>query len=172
MMRRTSTPVLLILAFTLALTAGPAAAQSQPGDGTAERGSKSLQQYLMTLGDVQAGGVPIVEGRTMAVALGAIGGVVAFNLITGGTGGLPFLASSAAADFGLLSATGGAVAVSRVYAVTSAAAGGLFADWLYRSSAAGPVQSTTPAAILRRIEPRQDIRAARYDSGDTGSRRQ
>ncbi|MBF0094759.1 MAG: hypothetical protein HQL34_09465 [Alphaproteobacteria bacterium] len=68
----------------------------------------------------------------LVAGVGAIAGVVAFNMATGGTAALPFLASSGTAP--LLSASEGAIAVSRVYAVTSAVAGALVADWLFRPS--------------------------------------
>jgi len=164
--------------FALALAGSvawsiPVLAQSgeKPDTGSPSIGAESFRRDLTVLSETPSGSVPLVEGRTMAVAIGAIGGVVAFNLATGGTGALPYLASAAAVDIGPLSATGGAVAVSRVYAVTSAAVGGLFADWLYRRSVT-PTQRTVPAALLRRLDPSEDIRHARYDIGDTGNRLQ
>ncbi|MEO5375199.1 MAG: hypothetical protein H7840_13135 [Alphaproteobacteria bacterium] len=71
------------------------------------------------------------SNQLLIAGLGAITGVVAFNLATGGTAALPFFASTTA---GTVSAAEGAVAVSRVYAVTSAVVGALTADWLYRNS--------------------------------------
>ena len=146
-------------------------AAEKPEIGSPGIGAESLRRDLTALSEAQPASVPLVEGRPMAVALGAIGGVVVFNLVTGGTGGLPFLASAAAAEFGPLTATGGAVAVSRVYAVTSAAVGGLLADWLYRRSVT-PTQTMVPTALLRRLDPAEDIRRARYDIGDTGNKPQ
>lgn len=143
----------------------------RPDAGSSTIGADSLRRDLTALSEAQPGSVPLVEGRTMAVALGAIGGVVIFNFATGGAGALPYFASAAAVDIGPLSATGGAVAVSRVYAVTSAAVGGLFADWLYRRSAT-PAQTVLPTALLRRLDPAEDIRHARYDIGGTGNRPQ
>ncbi|MGE4221503.1 MAG: hypothetical protein AB7G39_18820 [Alphaproteobacteria bacterium] len=160
----------LALAGTVAWSGSALAQTAQPNIASPNVGAESLRRDLMTLSEEQAGSVPLVEGRTMAVALGAIGGVVAFNLVTGGTGGLPFFASAAAAEFGPLTATGGAVAVSRVYAVTSAAVGGLLADWLYRRSVT-PTGAMVPTALLHRLDPSQDIRRARYDIDGTGNTR-
>lgn len=76
--------------------------------------------------------------RTMAIGIGAIAGVVAFNVATGGLGTVPLLAAlgesgaaagttAAVAEAGVLTAN--TVARSRVYAVASAVVGGWIGNW-------------------------------------------
>lgn len=76
--------------------------------------------------------------RTMAIGVGAIAGVVVFNVATGGLGTVPLLAAlgesgaaagatAAVAEAGALTAN--TVAQSRVYAVTSAVVGGWIGNW-------------------------------------------
>lgn len=142
-----------------AVSAAPVAAQdrmhalvpdAQPAQAA---GTETLRQYLDDL--QQDSSVPLVEPRALAVALGAIGGIVIFNLVTGGPPGLPFLARMAPVDIGPMTAYGGAVAVSRVYAVSSAAVGGLIGDYVYRSAIAGRPQIS--AAVLERISPPESL---------------
>lgn len=77
---------------------------------------------------------PDTSDGLLVAGLGAIAGVVVFNMATGGTAALPFFAGAGAGAGAAapLSASEGAVAVSRVYAVTSAVAGALAANWLFR----------------------------------------
>lgn len=80
--------------------------------------------------------------RTMAIGIGAIAGVVIFNVATGGLGTVPLLAAlgesgaaagatggatAAVAEAGALTAN--TVAQSRVFAVTSAVVGGWIGNW-------------------------------------------
>ncbi|HEY0833657.1 MAG TPA: hypothetical protein VGE72_07080 [Azospirillum sp.] len=94
------------------------------------------------------------RNQSLALGLGAIGGVVAFNLATGGLGALPFVGGATMAAGGAVTATEGAVAVSRVYAVTSAVAGALAMDWMVtKSKAVGT--SRVPVAVAARLAPDQ-----------------
>ncbi|EWY40782.1 hypothetical protein N825_33170 [Skermanella stibiiresistens SB22] len=93
------------------------------------------------------------DGRLLAIGLGALGGVVAFNLATGGLSALPLIGSAGAAT-GALSASEGAVAISRVYAVSSSLVGALVADWLTSPETVAPVKSgKLSTAVAYRVMP-------------------
>lgn len=93
------------------------------------------------------------NSRLLALGLGALGGVVAFNLATGGLSALPLIGGAGAAT-GALSASEGAVAVSRVYAVSSSLAGALVADWLTSPESAAPVRSgKLSTSVAYRVMP-------------------
>lgn len=66
--------------------------------------------------------------RVKVLAVGAVAGVVALNLYMGGLAYLPFTGAVAATP---LATAESIVAISRVYAVTSAAAGALIANYIY-----------------------------------------
>lgn len=72
------------------------------------------------------------SNRALVIGVGAIAGVVALNFYMGGLAYLPFTGVQAATP---LATAESIVAISRVYAVTAAAAGGLVANWLYERSA-------------------------------------
>jgi hypothetical protein len=92
------------------------------------------------------------SNRLLALGLGALGGVVAFNLATGGLSALPLFGGGAAT--GAVSASEGAVAVSRVYAVSSALAGALAADWLTSPESVAPVRTgKVSMAVAYRVMP-------------------
>lgn len=93
--------------------------------------------------------IETVDPHALAIGLGAIGGVVAFNVLTGGMASLPMMATSAA---GGAAAVEGTVAVSRVYAVTSAVVGGLAGDYVYRKHYSGAAPSV-PAGVAKRVTP-------------------
>jgi hypothetical protein len=104
---------LLILTVVALLAAQPFAARAQPAarPGTAE---------------------PVAENSALpyVVALGAIAGVVVFNVAALGIEALPGgMAYAGAATVPAEMS----VAMSRVYAATSAVIGGLIADYIYRS---------------------------------------
>jgi hypothetical protein len=67
-------------------------------------------------------------GLTTAVGLGALAGVAGFNVFTLGLGALP---GGLAYGSGMLVPAEMSVAMSRVYATTSAVAGALIADYIY-----------------------------------------
>lgn len=92
--------------------------------------------------------IDTIDPHALAIGLGAIGGVVAFNVITGGMGTLPLMASAG----GAATAAESTVAVSRVYAVTSAVVGGLAGDYVYRKNYSGAVPSV-PAGVAKRVTP-------------------
>ena len=93
---------------------------------------------------------PASDNRLLVLGLGALGGVVAFNLATGGLSALPFIGGTGAA----VSSTEGAIAVSRVYAVSSSLAGALAADWLTSPETTEPVRSgRIPTAVAYRVMP-------------------
>jgi hypothetical protein len=96
---------------------------------------------------------PATNNRLLAIGLGALGGVVAFNLATGGLSALPLIGGAGAAT-GALSASEGAVAVSRVYAVSSSLAGALVADWLTSPEQVAPVRSgKLSTSVAYRVMP-------------------
>lgn len=70
--------------------------------------------------------------RALVISAGAIAGVVALNFYMGGLAYLPFTGVAAATP---LATAESIVAISRVYAVTAAAAGGLVGNWLYERAA-------------------------------------
>jgi len=90
------------------------------------------------------------DGRLLIAGLGAIAGVVAFNLAMGGTGALPFFYEAAGTSG---AAASGAVAASRVYAVSTAVGGALIADSLYRRSAHADAR-TISRTLTDRVAPR------------------
>lgn len=93
------------------------------------------------------------RNQPIALGLGAIGGVVAFNVLTGGIGALPFIGAEAtAAATGAATTIEGAVAISRVYAVTSAVVGALAADWLVNRPKPAEL-SRVPLAVSARLTP-------------------
>lgn len=79
-----------------------------------------------TSSDASAPGISF----STAVGLGAIAGIVGFNLLVLGPGALP---GGLAYAGGAMVPAEASVAMSRVYAVTTAVAGGLSADYLYSS---------------------------------------
>ena len=119
---------------------------------TAEKASNAIESAGNKVADavdsVKSGSnVSWVDDHVLAVGLGAIGGVIVFNLATGGMAAVPMLAS----------ATGGTVvestvAVSRVYAVSSAVVGGLVGDYSYRRMHSGGV-AAIPGNVIQRITP-------------------
>ncbi len=72
-----------------------------------------------------------INHRLLALSAGALAGVVALNFYMGGLAYLPFTGVVAATP---LATAESIVAISRVYAVTSAAAGALVGNWLYERS--------------------------------------
>jgi hypothetical protein len=80
---------------------------------------------------VAATGDGTVSDRALVIGAGAIAGVVALNFYMGGLAYLPFTGVVAATP---LATAESIVAISRVYAVTAAVAGGLVANWLYERS--------------------------------------
>lgn len=100
---------------------------------------------------------PLFEDRFLAVGLGAIGGVVVFNLATGGTAAVPMMAGAmpALTDAGItaVSARTGAVAVSRVYAISSAVVGAMVGDYLYRRAHKDRI-GVVPRPVAERVTPR------------------
>lgn len=117
------------LIFTVALAGSVAGAGIGPA--RACQGCEPPRLYDVMPNAASPAAAPTDNSDALMVAgLGAIAGVVAFNFATGGTAALPLLAG---AGTGAMSATEGAVAVSRVYAVTSAVAGALLANWYYQS---------------------------------------
>lgn len=96
--------------------------------------------------------VDMVDDRLLYVGLGAIAGVVAFNLATGGMAAVPMLASIGGEAGAMGTARHGAVAISRVYAVTSAVVGGLVGDYVYRNAQAGRMPSV-PSDVAARVTP-------------------
>ena len=142
----------LILAGCLASTQVFAADPVSPKDKTSPH--KSFRSELEALDP--AAEVDLVDDRILAAGLGAIGGVLTFNLLTGGIGGLPFIYSYGAPGVGAtmtgVNAARGAVAVSRVYAVSSAVAGGLVGDYLYRRANANRL-SRIPKSVADRVAP-------------------
>ena len=101
---------------------------------------------------VAAKEVPLVDDRVLAVGLGAIAGVVVFNLATGGAAAVPLLAGEMGGAGSAMGVGRGTVAFSRVYAVSSAVTGGLVGDYLYRKSQAGRMPSV-PADVAARVSP-------------------
>ncbi|MEO5335736.1 MAG: hypothetical protein H7841_02410 [Magnetospirillum sp. WYHS-4] len=159
-MVRFMTATALALTGTM-LWAGPAPAAEQPrGQVVAQAPAESpsagrtLREDLGAMGDKDTQ-VEAVESRLLAAGLGAIGGVVLFNFAMGGTAALPFMAEAMpAAGSGItaVSASTGAVAVSRVYAVSSAVGGALVGDYIYRRAQANRMPSV-PRPVADRVIP-------------------
>lgn len=167
---------LLPLALALAMTSGnllaetapaPAAAPALPPEVTQaiEAINQASDQVVTTVTETtQAAGeavaaaipdseVPMVDERLLSVGLGAIAGVVVFNLATGGLASVPVLASMGGEAGAAMGGVGrGAVAISRVYAVTSAVVGGLVGDYMYRDAQAKRLPSV-PAEVAARVTP-------------------
>ena len=72
--------------------------------------------------------VATINGRILAVGVGAIAGLVVFNLAGSGTAAVPMLAYAG----GGVNVLESAAAISRVYAVTGAVVGSLAVDYLFR----------------------------------------
>lgn len=90
------------------------------------------------------------DNRMLVAGLGAIAGVVVMNLAMGGVGALPFMYEAGAAAG---TAATGAVAASRVLAVTAGVAGALVADRAFRRSAASDPQ-TVSRTLSNKVSPR------------------
>jgi hypothetical protein len=122
---------------------------NQAAEKTGDALNNAAQQVAKAADQVQQSGnqVDVVENHALAVGLGAIAGVVAFNLATGGMASIPMMASAGGA-----SAVESTVAVSRVYAVSSAVVGGLAGDYAYRRYRSGSIPSV-PAEVAQRVTP-------------------
>jgi hypothetical protein len=156
-------PLALTLAFT---TGGALAAEAVPPEVMQAIDALNLpsEQMTATISQDAAGStvtvapaagtnVKMVDERLLNVGLGAIAGVVVFNLATGGMASVPVLASIGGAEAGTMMGVGrGAVAMSRVYAVSSAVVGGLAGDYLYRKAQAKRMASV-PSEVAARITP-------------------
>jgi hypothetical protein len=116
----------------------------------------SEEQLLAAVPTRATSKVETIEGRLLAVGVGAVAGVVAFNLATVGMASVPVLASVGGASAGAAmegaAVTANALALSRVYGVTSAVAGALVGDYLYRRRLAAHLPSI-PADVSRRVSP-------------------
>lgn len=133
----------LALALSAALAATlPASAGERP----------SFSAQLVAATTEAAAPAPAAGGddnRLLVAGLGAIGGIVAFNLAMGGTAALPFLyEAGAAANF-----SSGPVAASRVIAVSAGVAGALAADYFYRRSPSNEARAI-PRSLSQKVEPR------------------
>lgn len=127
---------------------GPSAMPATPVPGIESPAPAPLPAPAYPAADTSA-----ASNRLLAIGLGALGGVVAFNLATGGLSALPLIGGGTAAT-GTLSASEGAVAISRVYAVSSSLAGALFADWLTSPESVAPVRSgKISTAVAYRVMP-------------------
>lgn len=114
----------------------------------AERVEQAVEEISTSLGlDQLPGDVPTVEERALAIGVGAIAGVVAFNVLTGGLTTVPVLAVLGTEGTAL--ATSNVVATSRVYAATSAVAGAWAGDYLYRSGMTGRLPGVSPEVAAR-----------------------
>jgi len=91
------------------------------------------------------------QGRVLAVGIGIIAGVVAFNLATSGTVAVPILASvgGGGAEAAVLETS---IAIGRVYTTAGAVVGGIMGDHLYRTRPAGSIASV-PASTSQRVGP-------------------
>jgi hypothetical protein len=134
-----------------ALAAEPVPAAAAPV-GSLDQAVTEIEAAMAP--EQNASKIALIDDRMGAVGLGAIAGVVVFNLATGGVSGVPMMASlGAEAGAGMGMGMGrGMVAMSRVYAVTSAVAGGLVGDYLYRSAQTGRVPAV-PAEVASRVAP-------------------
>ena len=88
-------------------------------------------------------------GLTTAVGLGALAGVAGFNILTLGIGALP---GGMAYGAGMVVPAEMSVAMSRVYATTSAVAGALIADYIYTGG--GTAAAPGAAAEESWVDPR------------------
>lgn len=133
--------------------AAPAA--PAPAAPEAPSAGRTLREDLNILGK-DGQDVPFVEDRLLAAGLGAIAGIVLFNVSMGGTAALPIMAETMPMMGGggitAVSHRTGAVAVSRVYAVTSAVVGAWVGDYLYRRSQAGRL-AVVPKPVADRVAP-------------------
>lgn len=93
-----------------------------------EMTTEALLASYPILVPVAATGDSAATNRALVIGAGAIAGVVALNFYMGGLAYLPFTGVAAATP---LATAESIVAISRVYAVTAAVAGGLVANWLY-----------------------------------------
>lgn len=132
--------------------ASPAPAPAVPEAPSAGR---TLREDLNILGK-DGQDVPFVEDRLLAAGLGAIAGIVLVNFAMGGTAALPIMAETMPMMGGggitAVSHRTGAVAVSRVYAVSSAVVGAWVGDYLYRRSQAGRL-AVVPKPVADRVTP-------------------
>lgn len=124
-------------------------AMGQAAAKTGEAINQAAQQVAEVATDVSSSvnKVDVVDNHALAIGLGAIGGVVVFNLATGGMASIPMLASASGA-----AAVESTVAISRVYAVSSAVVGGLAGDYLYRRAHSGAIPSV-PSSVASRVAP-------------------
>jgi len=133
-------PVLVALVAGVALAGGPVRAADFAGQPAPSAAAEQSD----------------FDSRLLIAGLGAIAGAVAFNLAVGGTGALPFLYEAGAASTGgaVTTTASGAVAASRVYAVSSAVGGALVASYAFRGR---PAQETPPVlsrSLAEKVSPR------------------
>jgi hypothetical protein len=131
------------------------AAPAAPAAPEAPSAGRTLREDLGLLGK-DGTDVPLVEDRLLAAGLGAIAGIVLVNFAMGGTAALPIMAETMPVMGGggitAVSHRTGAVAVSRVYAVSSAVIGGWAGDYLYRRAQAGRL-AVVPKPVADRVAP-------------------
>lgn len=87
-------------------------------------------------------------GLTTAVGLGALAGVVGFNVFTLGVGALP---GGMAYGVGMVVPAKMSVAMSRVYATASAVTGALVADYIYTGGGTVTEPAATESGVHRRL---------------------
>lgn len=117
----------LLLPFALASTcalsgAAYAATPAEPAASPAKTAPAAPQVADQT---------PWIDGRALAIGLGAIGGVAILSLATGGAAMPMMAAGGASAAEGTVMVVGRGVG-GRLYGITSAVIGGWVGDYLYR----------------------------------------
>ena len=94
--------------------------------------------------------VPVFDGRALSIGVGAIAGVLVYNMLPGGRLVSRAAAPIAATRMGAAVASSRAAVAGSLPVVASAVAGGLVGDYLYRKSNHVP---SIPADVAGRVAP-------------------
>jgi hypothetical protein len=96
-------------------------------------------------------------GRVLAVGIGAVAGMLIVNFAAGGLASIPLLSSlgSTAPAIAAMDAAGAAastIAISPIYGLAGAVAGGVLGDYVYRAHNHRPL-AAIPADVALRVQP-------------------
>jgi hypothetical protein len=97
------------------------------------------------------------SGQVLAVGIGAVAGMLIVNFAVGGLASIPLLSSLGGATpaVAAVDATGAAastIAISPIFGLAGAVAGGILGDWVYRTRSHRSL-AAIPADVALRVQP-------------------